>query len=329
MKKIFFAVMAVAALAACNKNALPEQKPSQVEDLTGHYVTKSVVLGDTGKTKATESFADEAKINDATIFVYQTNVETGNTIDYHVEYISGATAEIELYFSDQTEYTYTFAAWVNMGELADEPVAGDIIFADEKNDDLMMRGITEDVAELGSETVSIPVTRYVGKVMVADITLDWKFKKNALKTFELVEIYVANAGKDDSETPVAEYNLNGVYTSTAMDGFLYDSMNDFVLADEATYEQDHVFYAYDVPATAEALGTEVVIKAKLDGEEMYYHFPITPSDNTFKAYNITIKQAGAEEPLGELPEETIVVSTVTLAVEGWSTSANEDVVFEK
>lgn len=321
MKKYFIiAIMAFAAAAACNKVVVNEQ-PAVKEDLTGHYVTKTVTLGN--ETKATASFADEAKINDATVFVYQKNNETGTVIDYDVKYVTGNTVDFDLYFSDQTVYTYTFAAWVNMGELTDEPVAGDIFFADEKSDDLMMRGKTEDVAEADAEAVTVPVTRYVGKVMVADIKLDWKHKMNALKKFELIDIYVANAGDSDAATPVAAYNLDGAYVSSAMDGFLYDSMASFELADGATYDQDHVFYAYD------AASTEIVIKAELDDEVMYYHFPIAPADNTYKSYSITIKQIGAEDPLGELPEETIVVSTVTLTVEGWNNQADGEIVFEK
>ena len=322
MKKTLFAIMAVAAMVSCNKTPVSEGSQAQGEDQTGRYVTKSVVFGKE-TTKALASFADEDKINDATIFVYQKNTETGTTIDYEVKYISGNSAEFQLYFSDQTVYTYSFAVWVNMGELTDEPVAGDIIFSDEKNDDLQMRGTKNNIGEADSETISIPVTRYVGKVMVSEINLDWKFKKNALKTFELLDIYVANSAETDAVAPSPAYNVNGVFTSTAMDGFLYDSMNQTVVADEGKYEQDHIFYAYETEST------EIVIKAQLDGEEMYYHFPIKPEDNTFKSYKITIKQAGASEPLGELPEETIVVSTVTLSVEGWNNQEEGDIVFEK
>lgn len=313
--------MAAVAVVSCNKVTVNVDPQVPQKDETGRYVQKSVSLGNL--TKATASFADEAKINDATIFVYQKNNETGAVIDYERKYITGDNTTFDLYFSDQTDYTYTFAAWVNMGDIADEPVAGDILFADEKNNDLMMRGKTENVAEADAETVSISVVRYVGKVMVADIKLDWKHKMNALKTFELIDIYVANAGDSDADVPVAAYNVDGVYTSGAMDGFLYDSMCASVLADGATYDQDHVFYAYD------AATTEIVIKAELDDEVMYYHFPIAPADNTYKSYSVTIKQIGAEDPLGELPDETIVVSAVTLSVEGWSNQADGDIVFEK
>lgn len=294
-------------------------KPAMQEN--GRHVTKTVVLGDV--TKASASFADEAKINDATVFVYQKNNETGTVIDYDRKYVTGNTVDFDLYFSDQTDYTYSFAAWVNMGELADEPVAGDILFEDEKDNDLMMRGEANDVAEADAEEVSISVVRYVGKVMVADIKLNWTNKQNALKTFELIDIYVANAGDSDATLPVAAYNVDGVFTTSAMDGFLYDDMGAAVLADAGIYDQDHVFYAYD------AATTEIVIQAELDDEVMYYHFPIAPADNTFKSYSIEIKQIGAEDPLGELPEETIVVSTVTLSVEGWSNQADEDIVFQK
>lgn len=130
MRKIFYSgLMALAVLCSCNKQVIeaPVQQPQQ--DETGRYVKKSLHIGN--MTKATASFAEENAINDATIFVYQKNNETGTTIDYEVKYITGNTTDFNLYFSDQTEYTYSFAVWANMGELTDEPVAGDILFADE------------------------------------------------------------------------------------------------------------------------------------------------------------------------------------------------------
>ena len=322
MKKIFFfALAATAMLASCNKNSVIEQNPVPQEDLTGHYVTKSVVLGDS-ETKALASFAGEDNINDATIFVYQTNESTGQTIDYDVKYVSGNSATFDLYFSDQTVYKYSFKAWVNMGELTDEPVEGEILFSNEEDDDLQMRGGVEGIAEADAETVSIPVTRYVGKVILSEIKLDWKLKQNGLKTFELLEVYVSNAAETDAAGAPAVYNLDNVFTTGTMDSFLYDDLASEVLADAGTHAQDHVFYAYETATT------EMVIKAQLDGEVMYYHFPIAPADNTYKSYSVTIKQIGASEADGELPEETIVVNTVTLNVEGWSgTGVDEDVQF--
>lgn len=324
MKKIYFSgLMALALLCSCNKEVVNSPVVKPAEDATGHYVTRSVVIGD-ATTKATSAFAGEEAINDATIFVYQTNVETGTTIDYERKYISGNTTTFDLYFSDQTEYQYSFAVWANMGDLADEPVAGDIKFADEKDDDLQMRGETNNVKEADAETVGVSLVRYVGKTIIDGITLDWTHDMNALKTFEILEIYVANAAADDAAAPVATYNLNGVYNEEAaqINHFLWDDVASYVLDNGAKYSQAHYFYAY------ESATTEVVIKAELDDEVMYYHFPINPTDNTVKQYSVTIKQIGASDPLGELPEETIVVSTVTLSVEEWGNQTPGDVSFE-
>lgn len=320
MRKIFYSgLMALAVLCSCNKQVIeaPVQQPQQ--DETGRYVKKSLHIGN--MTKATASFAEENAINDATIFVYQKNNETGTTIDYEVKYITGNTTDFNLYFSDQTEYTYSFAVWANMGELTDEPVAGDILFADEKDDDLQMRGTVNDVAEADAETISISIKRYVGKVEISNIDLDWTHEMNALKTFKLLEIYLSDVAESDADVPVAAYNLDGVYAASAMDGFIYDDMGAYVLANDASYAQAHYFYAY------ETAKTEVVIKAELDGEVMYYHFPVSPADNTYKAYSVKIRQIGAEDPLGELPEETIVVSSVTLNVEGWNEAVDAGVDF--
>ena len=320
MKRIFLLGLAAAAvLASCEKKTIDVQVPEHQKAEEGHYVTRTLVLGE--QTKATTAFSGEELINDATIFVYQKNNETGTVIDYERQYITGNTTSFDLYFSDQTEYTYSFAVWANMGELTDEPVAGEILFSNEKVDDIQMRGTVEDVAEADASIITISLVRYVGKTIINKIELDWTHKMNALKTFEIVDIYVSDAAETDATGAPAYYNLDCVFTTSSMDGFLYDGVNE-VLADEGVYDTDYFFYAY------ESADTELVIKAELDNEVMYYHFPISPADNTVKAYNVKICQIGAEDPDGELPEEAIVVSAVTLTVEAWGEQADADVSFE-
>ena len=322
MKNIYsFILLSLLAFVSCNK--ISDETPGVREDgKGGRYVTQSFVIGDPF-TRSTSSFTDEAKINDATIFVYQKNMSTGVMIDYDRKYVKTNTVSFDLYFSDQTEYQYSFAVWVNMGDLADEPTDGAVKFANEVKNDIQMRGTLNNLTEDNVGTISIPVVRYVGKVNIQEIKLNWKNTQNSLKTFKLLEVYVANAATDDSANPSVGYNSNGVRSASTMDGFIYDNMGSTTLTNTGTYTTDHIFYAYDHPST------EFVIKASLDGQVMYYHYPIEPADNTYKAYNVEIKQAGSTTPLGELPEESIVVSTITLSVQGWNNLGSKDVIFQK
>ena len=276
--------------------------------------TISVNLGD-AMTKASSSLSGEGAIEDATLFVWQHNAETDETTLYQKAYAEASTFEFSLLFSDQTEYTYSINAWANMGELDAEPADGEVLFIGEEASGLQMKGSRSGIDQASAPAVTIDMKRYVGKITVAEVALEWTNDQNALQDFTLKSIYVANAG-DKAEGATAAYNVGGAYVSSAMDAMLYSPVNS-VIADGSKYETAQMMYAYGSGSTA------LVLECDLGGQAMYYHVPYEPEWNTHRVFRFTVRQAGADTPLGDLPEEAIEVSVITLNVLEWDADEQE------
>lgn len=290
-----------AGIVGCQKQTV--EAPSLRE---GEVVkTFSVNLGDRA-TRASSALSGEGAIDDATLFVWQHNGSTDETILFQKAYAESSTFEFSLLFSDQTEYTYTINAWVNMGELTEEPADGAILFSNEEATGLQMKGSKSGIDQSSASAVTIDIKRFVGKITVAEVALEWTNDQNALQDFTLKNIYVANAG-DKAEGATATYNVGGVYASTAMDAMLYSPVNS-VIANGAAYSTPQMMYAYGSGSTA------IVLECDLGGQTMYYHLPYEPEWNTHRLFRFTVRQAGAETPLGDLPEEAIEASVTTLNV---------------
>ena len=305
MRKILsFAAIAAFLLgcSSCNKQAVPEQGEGTV------IKTVSVDLGGSTRTRAASALAGEATINDATLFVWQHN-GVSEPVLYAKTYAEATVFNFDLMFSDQTEYTYTINAWANMGELAAEPADGEVLFSNESADGVQMKGSKTGITQAIAESVTIDMQRYVGKITVSEVAVEWTNEQNALQEFTLKSMYIANAG-DKAEGAVATYNVGGTYSASAMDAMLYSPVSS-VIADGAKYSTPQMMYAYGSGTT------ELVLECELGGQTMYYHVPYEPEANTHRAFKLTIRQAGADEPLGELPEEAIVANVTTLNVLGF------------
>ena len=305
MKKFLtFAAIAAFVLgcSSCNKQALPEQSEGTV------IKTVSVDLGGSTRTRAASALAGEATINDATLFVWQHN-GVSEPVLYAKTYAEATVFNFDLMFSDQTEYTYTINAWANMGELSAEPADSDVLFSNESADGVQMKGSKTGITQATAESVTIDMQRYVGKITVSEVAVEWTNEQNALQEFTLKSMYIANAG-DKAEGAVAAYNVGGTYVSSTMDAMLYSPVSS-VIADGAKYDTPQMMYAYGSGTT------ELVLECELGGQTMYYHVPYEPEANTHRAFKLTIRQAGADEPLGELPEEAIVANVTTLNVLGF------------
>ena len=305
MKKFLtFAAIAAFVLgcSSCNKQAVPEQGEGTV------IRTVSVDLGGSTRTRAASALAGEATINDATLFVWQHN-GVSEPVLYAKTYAEATVFNFDLMFSDQTEYTYTINAWANMGELDTEPADNAVLFSNESADGVQMKGSRTGITQATAESVTIDMQRYVGKITVSEVAVEWTNEQNALQEFTLKSMYIANAG-DKAEGAAAAYNVDGTYVSSAMDAMLYSPVNS-VIADGAKYSTPQMMYAYGSGTTA------LVLEFELGGQTMYYHVPYEPEANTHRAFKLTIRQTGADEPLGELPEEAIVANVTTLNVLGF------------
>ena len=306
-RKSFYAAIlaAFSLLASCNKVQQLEPTGSSAGDF---FKTVKVDLG--AATKA----VSESAVNDATLFVYQNNGKTGESILYHQVYGPGSTFEVDLLFSDQTTYTYDIKAYANMGELAAE--GGEVLFTGESESGLQLHGQSLSVGEADASAVTVDMSRYVGKVTVSKVAVDWT-NDHGQQDLKLVSVYLANVpGKVGGEP---EYNVGGGFVSSAMDALIYRPVGSEI-ADGESYTTAQSMYGY--------AGTDcaLVLECELAGEKMYYHVPYSPAANTHRAFRITIRQNGADTPLGELAQEAIEVSVVTLNVLGFEES-DEDVEF--
>ena len=311
MRKILsFAAIAAFVLgcSSCNKQAVPEQGEGTV------IKTVSVDLGGSTRTRAASALAGEATINDATLFVWQHN-GVSEPVLYAKTYAEATVFNFDLMFSDQTEYTYTINAWANMGELSAEPADSEVLFSNESADGVQMKGSKTGITQATAESVTIDMQRYVGKITVSEVAVEWTNEQNALQEFTLKSMYIANAG-DKAEGAVAAYNVGGTYVSSTMDAMLYSPVSS-VIADGAKYSTPQMMYAYGSGTT------ELVLECELGGQTMYYHVPYEPEANTHRAFKLTIRQSGADEPLGELPEEAIVANVTTLNVLGFDESEDD------
>ena len=304
--KRFLTFAAIAAFvlgcSSCNKQVVPEQGEGTV------IKTVSVDLGGSTRTRAASALAGEATINDATLFVWQHN-GVSEPVLYAKTYAEATVFNFDLMFSDQTDYTYSINAWANMGELDAEPADSEVLFSNESTDGVQMKGSRTGITQATAESVTIDMQRYVGKITVSEVAVEWTNEQNALQEFTLKSMYIANAG-DKAEGAAAAYNVDGTYVSSAMDAMLYSPVNS-VIADGAKYSTPQMMYAYGSGTTA------LVLECELGGQTMYYHVPYEPEANTHRAFKLTIRQLGADEPLGELPEEAIVANVTTLNVLGF------------
>ena len=310
MKRKSFYVAILAAfslLASCNKVQQLEPTGSSAGDF---FKTVKVDLG--AATKA----VSESAVNDATLFVYQNNGKTGESILYHQVYGPGSTFEVDLLFSDQTTYTYDIKAYANMGELAAE--GGEVLFTGESESGLQLHGQSLSVGEADASAVTVDMSRYVGKVTVSKVAVDWT-NDHGQQDLKLVSVYLANVpGKVGGEP---EYNVGGGFVSSAMDALIYRPVGSEI-ADGESYTTAQSMYGY--------AGTDcaLVLECELAGEKMYYHVPYSPAANSHRAFKITIRQNGADTPMGELAQEAIEVSVVTLNVLDYDES-DSDVEFGK
>ena len=297
---IYVAFLAAVSLLGSCKDMKDLSEPSSADQVK----TVQVDLGSV--TRA----VSESAVNDATLFVYQHNAKTGESLLYHQVYGTGSTFELDLLFSDQTTYTYDIKAYANMGELASE--GGDVLFSGESESGLQLHGQVLGIGEADASAVTVDMSRYVGKVTVSKVAVDWT-NDHGLQELKLVSMYLANVpAKVGGE---AEYNVGGTYVPSAMDAFLYKPV-DSVIGDGEAYTTAQSMYGYAGDAA-------IVLECELSGEKMYYHVPYSPEANTHRAFSFTIRQNGAQEPLGSLPEEALEVSVVTLNVLGYDASEEE------
>lgn len=232
-------------------------------------------------------------ISDATVFVYQ-SVDGGAESLYRTITTDGASVDVELLFNDSVEYTYRFVAYANMGCLAEAPDR--VLFSDESRESFQMHGELSGVDQSASSSATVNMERYVGKVSVNSVSLQWKESVNASQPFTLKRIYLANTAEEYGGA--AGYNVGGVLESGTMDALLVSEV-DAVIENGGSYSVPRYLYGYGSASSA------LVLECEWAGQTMYYHLDCALSSNTDSGMTLSIHQTGSDEPLGDITDDAL------------------------
>ena len=297
---------------SCEKKTESPETPASVErTLTIHFESS----GNWVKSQA--SFEEEEAINNVTLFLNELDASTDQYVPYDTCYSETGDIEVTLPFAEESKYK--LLAFANFGELDAIPEV--IRFDREFTYGIRMHGELDLDAETADKSaLSMSMRRYVNKIIVNSIQLNWS--QNYKEPLSISSIYIANAGKDNIPSSGGYYNQDGDYQETDMDEYLYESLDDVSLANGETYSQRHVFYA--MMGAESKKQTSLVFETVYSGKTMFYAVPLDLSENICYVLDFIIRDAGNDVPYGEKidisspPAIEVIVRTFT--AEDWDTT---------
>lgn len=291
-----FAVIAVFAFAACEKNDVNDIV-SNAEKIT---LQVSVPLSE---TKATGTL-NEGKVNDYQVFVY-----------------SGRTGLLEAYScSEKSEVTISCTTGPKeIVVLANAPKLDALVkfsdmkvakssLADNSIGHLVMEG-QKTVELTASSKVEVSLKRIVAKIRLVKVETDFEIEAYNSLDFELVSAFLINVPADktylsSSSDPSMWYHKRDFDKSHPCSELLYDNLGNFNLQHDGEYNISHTFYSYPNPATSDSYSstwsprfTRLVIEALLGGVKCYYPIPLPElKQNTAYDVSLTVKRPGTSGP---------------------------------
>lgn len=275
MRNIFYCFFLI-LLISCEEHVITESE-------SGYTKVFNVRCGNEIDSKS------DGSINEATLFIYQTCIETGKRVLYDTVYSESSSIDIELFFSDQYELVYDIHAYTNMGKLLNEPCDSDILFENEKPGDFQGYGSCLSIGSKDLSSLSILVHRYVSKVVVSEVFLDWLVNDNYSFDLHLNNVFIANASMSfDADSPLL--NEAGIQSSDNI--FVTNSVNRTVKSDGCLSEPI-VFYYYDSGSSY------LVLQATYIDKEVFYSLPLEIDSNTSTTYTMKIHQVGSDTPLDD------------------------------
>lgn len=336
MKKTLFAVAAIAALVACNKQA-PDAGIRPAVPETSDAATLTAKIVSPFNTKATVADEEsEAKVNAIDVFVFRT-VSGGSVVDGYkrieefqdvvVPCTKGQRKIYAIVNSDEDLSGVTTEAdlCAIVSKLQNNHSAGALT-------NFVMIG-TKDVEITSATTVEIAVDRLAARVWVKKITKNFSAAGLQDSEFKIVRMYLTNV--------VNQINLGRDFVPDATEAYWYNMMQYDETAEKVSEKDkfilrtdcagivpgtrtepgsvdlavENAMYAYPNPTQSDELEnsgmytgpeggpwsirpTRLVIEATLDGQ--LYYYPITlPSLEYNKSYeisNLVITRPGSDDP---------------------------------
>lgn len=340
MKKVFFAIAAMAALMSCQKF---EQNKVNVPELTSEKVQCTFNLaGDaaTVETKATGLESDAAGI---------TSEKAVNTLQVYA-FTSAGNFVASQFVSEQSSISlsvnagtgYQFYALVNLADLTSsitsisdfDSVVANNLDADNGSANFAMQGMIDNqTVSADSKSFTIEVARRAAKVVLRKVTNSLPAGSGSLTIESIfIENVVATEGLFSASVPTGAtwINKQGKAATMSSRAWFCD-----VLASPATvnnggnYSTAHTFYAAandtaedTSDATWSARYTRIVVKAKIQGVDYYYPIsfntdalPALTPNSYIDITNLTIKHLGSDDPDKPISSEDV---TLTVTVKDWS-----------
>lgn len=293
------------------------------------------VRGSDPSTRSLQDSPAESRIHNVKVFVFR--ISGGEEI-LDSYYYYGEEPSITVYINPgKPADSYRFVTYVNHAKISHLDCMSDWAdLADESPESFQMYGMTEKTVDeiISDPKVTVDVNRYVSKVSVEKITLNWRNPSNSQKDFLITGIYLTDvpgttAGlrtlPEDQEKQW--FNRNG-WASSVRDDLLHDAVPKTRLDNGKSYEQKHVYYAYlsnmntfNADANWRKGGTRLVIEAEFDGKPCYYHLQICdaatdPRNRHFVFNEIVITKPGADTPYGKYVVEEPI--TFSVSVNNWT-----------
>lgn len=336
MKKTLFAVAAIAALVACNKQA-PDAGIRPAVPETSDAATLTAKIVSPFNTKATVADEEsEAKVNAIDVFVFRT-VSGGSVVDGYKRIEEFQDVVVPCTKGQRKIYAIVNSDKDLSGVSTEAELCA--IVSDLKNNhsenaltNFVMMG-TKDVEITSATTVEIAVDRLAARVWVKKITKNFSAAGLQDSEFKIVRMYLTNV--------VNQINLGRDFVPDATEAYWYNMMQYDETAEKVSEKDkfilrtgcagivpgtrtepgsvdlavENAMYAYPNPTQSDELEnsgmytgpeggpwsirpTRLVIEATLDGQ--LYYYPITlPSLEYNKSYeisNLVITRPGSDDP---------------------------------
>lgn len=325
MKKTLFAVAAIAALVACNKQA-PDAGIRPAVPETSDAATLTAKIVSPFNTKATVADEEsEAKVNAIDVFVFRT-VSGGSVVDGYKRIEEFQDVVVPCTKGQRKIYAIVNSDKDLSGVSTEAELCA--IVSDLKNNhsadaltNFVMMG-TKDVEITSATTVEIAVDRLAARVWVKKITKNFSAAGLQDSEFKIVRMYLTNV--------VNQINLGRDFVPDATEAYWYNMMQYDETAEKVSEKDkfilrtgcagivpgtrtepgsvdlavENAMYAYPNPTQSDNLEgstgmytgpeggpwsirpTRLVIEATLDGQ--LYYYPITlPSLEYNKSYEIS------------------------------------------
>ncbi len=352
MKKLLFALAALAFLASCSK----ENSPAAGEVHEGEIarINLNIVRSQDISTKASGSAHgvqnDDNTVKTLEVFIFSSD----NTLDTYKKFDNVGSSLTGLQVTARTglKKIYVIAnshvsSWAGVTTLAEFGKKVSDLKSEGLKSFTMTGSVNTEVKS--SSNVTIPVSRLVGRVKLGSLKTAFAGTPYAGKTLSNVKIYLTNvygsktfvSGADPASPLVLNANaLIASDTSGFSIGAAIAEVFSGTVGDAGDTKQ-HYFYCYENLLEAETSSkkfTRLVIQGDLEGSTYYYPIQINRDNygyapanghkgvkrNTSYTYNVVINRPGSSSPSEDISSGTVSLS---VSVENWTNAADANINF--